>query len=158
MKRSNKGLSLIELMVAIAIIAIIAAIALPGLLSGKRTSNATAAFANLKSFSTAMATYIERKDDQSYPENLENVADYYSHIENKGGYKYVYDSNKNNYIYYAYPTGLSIGTKIYFVDESNNIYEATVDNSNFLVPPTINILAEGENKIEVPVLNWEKKS
>ncbi|NUM32916.1 MAG: prepilin-type N-terminal cleavage/methylation domain-containing protein [Candidatus Brocadiae bacterium] len=158
MRRSNKGMSLIELMVAIAIIALIAAVAIPGLLSSKRASNATAAFANLKSFSTSMSAYIEKQSDQSYPEEIDNIGDYYTHLPKKGGYNYYYLSDVTRFIYYAYPDSLSNGTKIFFVDESSHLFEAGVDTENYLIPPTVNLFTTSENRIIEPNLTWEKKS
>src|SRR5205807_171372 len=53
----NQGFSLIELLIVIAIILIIAAIAIPNLLRSKLAANEAAAVSNMRSITTAEATY-----------------------------------------------------------------------------------------------------
>jgi type IV pilus assembly protein PilA len=55
--RKQKGFSLIELLIVVAIILIIAAIAIPNLLRAKMAANESSAVASIRTINTAMITY-----------------------------------------------------------------------------------------------------
>ena len=60
--RANKGFSLIELLIVVAIILIIAAIAIPNLLQAKIAANESSAAGSLRTLTSAEVTYYN-----SYP-------------------------------------------------------------------------------------------
>jgi type IV pilus assembly protein PilA len=56
--KGNKGFSLLELLIVVAIILIIATIAIPSLLRSRQAANESAAVANLRTINTAEVTYL----------------------------------------------------------------------------------------------------
>jgi type IV pilus assembly protein PilA len=58
MTKSDKGFSLLELLIVVAIILIIATIAIPSLLRSRQAANESAAVAELRTINTAQITYL----------------------------------------------------------------------------------------------------
>ena len=63
---NRKGFTLVEIMIVVAIIALLAAIAIPNLLSAKKTANTAAAKANIRTISTTAEVYATRMNG-TYP-------------------------------------------------------------------------------------------
>lgn len=131
-----KNVTLTELVIVVAIIAIIMAIAVPGILSARRSANMGTAISILKSFTKAMTEYQNNDEAQLYPaKNTETkgpqgAENYFTHVKIKNGYSYEYftnpvEGNASRYIYFAKPINLNNGTKAYYVDELGRIWEAS---------------------------------
>jgi len=56
--KNNRGFSLLELLIVVAIILIIATIAIPSLLRSRQAANESAAVSNLRTINTAEVTYL----------------------------------------------------------------------------------------------------
>lgn len=75
MRMNRKGFTLVEIMIVVAIIALLAAIAIPNLLSAKRTANTAAAKANIRALSTAAEVYATGHNGV-YPANATEISAY----------------------------------------------------------------------------------
>ncbi len=74
MKKNQKGFSLIELLIVVAIILIIAAIAIPNLLRSRMAANEASAVGSLRTLNTAAVTYSSTYPSVGYPGTLAALA------------------------------------------------------------------------------------
>jgi prepilin-type N-terminal cleavage/methylation domain-containing protein len=68
--RNNDGFSLLELLIVVGILGVLTAIAVPNLLTARRSANEASAIANLKSYLTANYNYFNINNSFGTPEQL----------------------------------------------------------------------------------------
>jgi prepilin-type N-terminal cleavage/methylation domain-containing protein len=125
---NRKGFTLVEIMIVVAIIALLAAIAIPNLMSAKRTANTAAAKANIRALSTAAEVYATAKNG-TYP-TAAQVVDYIASAAtlcgaSVQGYAYVCTGmTATGYTITATPTGTTAGDKSFSVTTGGVITEA----------------------------------
>jgi len=136
MERKQKGFSLIELLIVVAIILIIAAIAIPNLIRSKMAANEASAVASMRSVNTACVSYSSTYGI-GFPTNLSNLgpvaagtnatstsADLIDSVLSSGtksGYSFTYAMANSGATYSltAQPTVLNTtGTRFFFTDQS----------------------------------------
>jgi type IV pilus assembly protein PilA len=137
MKRLGKrGFTLVEIMIVVAIIALLAAIAIPNLLRARHNANEAAAIASLKTISVACESFRAAQTPPTYPATLavlgapptgpayiDNALAGATASPGKQGYVFTYALvNRNQYTCTANPDlPGNTGTRVFFVDESGVI-------------------------------------
>jgi type IV pilus assembly protein PilA len=131
MRRKQKGFSLIELLIVVAIILIIAAIAIPNLIRSKIAANQASAVASLRTLNTSAVLF--NTNYGLYPTALSSLAtsgaasstaadmiDNVLSTGTKSGYTFVWSGGTNGtYSITASPVSLnSTGTVYYYTDQT----------------------------------------
>lgn len=125
MKKSQKGFTLIELVVVIAIIGVLAAILVPSMLNYVKKSRLKSANSNAKTAYNAIAEYVADAEVKGSVEAsiLSNASGSYDAAAGSGASDVagtIYDALADNgdaagYVYIIYPQTLNNGTKTFVV-------------------------------------------
>jgi len=126
---SRKGLTLVEIIIVTVIIALLAALALPGLLRARHNANEMTAIGSLKIISNAMETYRAGQIPPTYPPALSDLVgatppylDSVLGSGTKSGYTFAYTSGTSTYSVVASPVDSgATGTRVFHVDETGVI-------------------------------------
>ncbi|GAK57531.1 general secretion pathway protein G [Candidatus Vecturithrix granuli] len=147
MLRKEKGFTLIELLIVVAIIGIIAAIAVPNLLTAIQRSKRSRTAADLRAIGTALGSY--NVDNNQFPTSA-NAAALFTLLREQKHYQgstadgwnnpYIYSGDANGYTLRSYGKDGAAGPAVVGDGLGNNDnfnYDVIYINGGFVAPPYI---------------------
>ncbi len=151
MKRVEKGFTLVEIMIVVAIIALLAAIAIPNVLRGRATANETAAIGNMRALLSSLEMY--RSVNSAYPTSWGSMTTanppFYPQpfsgnssviAQTVQGFIYAYTgTGANNYLITAVPSSASSGGRQFFVNETGRVFHCSSTSTTPGALPTTSI-------------------
>jgi len=114
--KDNRGFSLLELLIVVAIILIIATIAIPSLLRSRQSAQESSAVAQLRTINTAEVTYLS-SNQGSYGDIVSLISQGLIDSRFNGsvsGYNYTVNATGTDYTATATPTSTNAGRFGYF--------------------------------------------
>jgi type IV pilus assembly protein PilA len=155
--KKQKGFSLIELLIVVAIILIIAAIAIPNLLRSRMAANEASAVGSIRTINTSAVTYSSTYPNDGFPATLASLGgatpctatstnacllDAVLSAGTKSGYTFVWtgDGNTPSVGYSVTGTPVTVGTtgqRQFFSDQSGVIRYAASGSGATVASPAL---------------------